>query len=70
MKKDIIKAYAKINLSLSIFGKNKNNFHKIQSVISFLDLHYFKGSMISICNKGNWLGIPLKMKDLVRISSV
>ena len=39
MKKDIIKAYAKINLSLSIFGKNKNNFHKIQSVISFLDLH-------------------------------
>ena len=39
MKKDIIKAHAKINLSLSIFGKNKNNFHKIQSVISFLDLH-------------------------------
>ena len=31
MKKDIIKAYAKINLSLSIFGKNKNK----AGVISF-----------------------------------
>ena len=39
MKKKIIKSYAKINLSLNVIGKDRNNFHKIQSIISFLDLH-------------------------------
>ena len=39
MRTEIIKSYAKINLSLDILGRNKNNFHKIQSIISFIDLH-------------------------------
>ena len=39
MKKKIIKSYAKINLSLNVLGKYKNGYHKIQSIISFLDFH-------------------------------
>ena len=39
MKKRFIKSYAKINLSLDVFGKYKNNYHKIQSIISFIDLY-------------------------------
>ena len=39
MKKHLIKSYAKINLSLNILRKDKSNFHRIQSVISFLNLH-------------------------------
>lgn len=33
-----IKSYAKINLALNIIGKN-SSLHKIESIISFLDLH-------------------------------
>ncbi len=39
MKKKFIKSYAKINLSLNVLGKNKNNLHEIQSIFSFLDFH-------------------------------
>ena len=39
MKKKIIRSYAKVNLSLKVLSKNKNNFHNIQSIISFLDFH-------------------------------
>ncbi len=39
MIKKFIKSYAKINLSLKVLGKNKNKFHKIQSIISFLDFY-------------------------------
>ena len=39
MKKNLIKSYAKVNLSLNVLGKDKNNFHKIFSIISFLNLH-------------------------------
>ena len=34
-----INSYAKINLSLKILGKNKLNLHKIESIISFVDLN-------------------------------
>ena len=34
----IIKSYAKINLSLNITGKNKQNYHKIHSIFAFLDI--------------------------------
>ena len=34
-----IKSFAKINFSLNVIGKNKNNFHKIQSIYSFLKHH-------------------------------
>tara|TARA_Y100000591_G_C21843555_1_gene707210 strand:- start:7 stop:846 length:840 start_codon:yes stop_codon:yes gene_type:complete len=39
MKKKLIKSYAKINLCLNILGKNKKKLHKIQSIISFLNLY-------------------------------
>ena len=33
-----IKSYAKINLALNVVGK-KNSLHKIESVVSFINLH-------------------------------
>ena len=39
MKIKSIKSFAKINFSLNVIGKNKNNFHKIQSIYSFLKHH-------------------------------
>ncbi len=39
MKSKLLKSYAKINLSLDILGRNKNNLHNIQSIISFINLH-------------------------------
>ena len=39
IKKDLIKSYAKINLSLYVLGRYKNNLHKIQSIISYINLH-------------------------------
>jgi 4-diphosphocytidyl-2-C-methyl-D-erythritol kinase len=38
MNNFIIKSYAKINLALNVIGKKKN-LHKIESLISFIDLH-------------------------------
>ena len=39
IKRDLIKSYAKINLSLYVLGRYKNNLHKIQSIISYINLH-------------------------------
>ena len=39
IKRDLIKSYAKINLSLDVLGRYKNNIHKIQSIISYINLH-------------------------------
>ena len=39
INRDLIKSYAKINLSLDVLGKYKNNLHKIQSIISHINLH-------------------------------
>ena len=39
MKKTLIKSYAKINLSLNVLRKERTGFHKIQSVISFLNFY-------------------------------
>ena len=33
-----IKSFAKINLALNVTGK-KNSLHKIESIVSFVDLH-------------------------------
>ena len=38
MQFDKIKSYAKINISLNILGKMKYSLHKIESLVSFLDL--------------------------------
>ena len=39
MKFKLIKSYAKVNLSLKVLGKLKSGLHKIESLVSFLDLH-------------------------------
>ena len=39
MKLHKIKSYAKINLSLGILGKLKSKLHKIESLISFINLY-------------------------------
>ena len=39
MKKNFIKSYAKINLSLNVLRKEKTGVHKIQSIISFLNFY-------------------------------
>ena len=38
MRFDKIKSHAKINISLNILGKMKSSLHKIESLVSFLDL--------------------------------
>ena len=38
MKDFKIKSYAKVNLALNVTGK-KGKLHKIESIISFIDLH-------------------------------
>jgi len=39
MREDTIKSYAKINLSLGVLGKVKKNFHRVESLVSFIDLN-------------------------------
>ena len=34
-----IKSYAKINISLNVIKKLSSNFHKIESLITFINLH-------------------------------
>ena len=45
MRNNYLKSYAKINLALNVTGK-RNSIHKIESIISFIDLH----DLISIQN--------------------
>ena len=39
MKYYKIKSFAKVNLSLNVLGKLKSNFHRIESLITFIDLY-------------------------------
>ena len=39
MREDIIKSFAKINLSLGVLGKYNKNFHRIETLVSFIDLN-------------------------------
>ena len=39
MRSNTIKSFAKINLSLGVLKKINSNFHKIETLISFIDLH-------------------------------
>ena len=72
-----IKSYAKINLALNVTGK-KANLHKIESIISFIDLHdliylkqvrtinhkvSFKGKYSKNINKINTITFLLKLLD-------
>ena len=45
MRNNYLKSYAKINLALNVTGK-RNSMHKIESIISFIDLH----DLISVQN--------------------
>ena len=38
MRNNYLKSYAKINLALNVTGK-RNSMHKIESIVSFVDLH-------------------------------
>ena len=38
MKTSVIKSYAKINLSLNIVGKLSSNLHKIESIVTFINI--------------------------------
>ena len=48
----IIKSYAKVNLSLGVTGRLKSGYHKIESLISFLNL-YDKIKIKKITNKNH-----------------
>ena len=39
MSEDIIKSFAKINLSLGVLGKHNKNLHRIETLVSFIDLN-------------------------------
>ena len=39
MREDIIKSFAKINLSLGVLGKHNKNLHRIETLVSFIDLN-------------------------------
>ena len=72
-----IKSYAKINLALNVIGK-KIKLHKIESIISFIDLHdlillkeikkedhkiFFKGEFSKNINRVNTVTILMKLLD-------
>ena len=38
MKFDKIKSHAKINISLNVLGKSKSKLHKIESLVTFINL--------------------------------
>ena len=39
MKASIIKSHAKINISLSVIGKLQSNLHKIESIVTFINIY-------------------------------
>jgi len=39
MKTSIIKSHAKINVSLSVVGKLQSNLHKIESIVTFINVY-------------------------------
>ena len=78
MKFNIIKSYAKINLSLGVTGKLNSGYHKIESLVSFLKLHdeikikkinkkkhkiQFFGKFSKEINKNNTVSKLLKILD-------
>ena len=73
-----IKSYAKINLSLYILGKLKSKFHKIESLVTFANLHdliylrltplnrhkvYFKGKFAKGISNKNTISKLLQILD-------
>ena len=73
-----IKSYAKINLSLGVIKKLNSNYHKIESIVSFIDLHdeifikkinnkyhkiFFYGKFKKKINQKNTISKLLKILD-------
>ncbi len=73
-----IKSYAKINLSLGVLGRLKSGYHKIESLVSFINLHdeikirknftknhkiKFFGKFSKGINKNNTINTLLKILD-------
>ena len=82
MKFSKIKSYAKINLSLNVIKKLKSNFHNIESIVSFVDLHdviylrqinlkkhkvFFKGRFSKSINNSNTVTRLLEILDKKKI---
>ena len=78
MRLQKIKCYAKINISLNIINKLKSNFHRIKSIISFINLYdlifikkiksnnhkiVFTGKFSKGIKKQNSIGNLLKILD-------
>jgi len=78
MKFSKIKSYAKVNLSLNVAKKLPSKFHKIESLVSFINLHdlinlrpiqsnnhkvYFKGKFAKGINRKNTITRLLKILD-------
>ena len=81
MKFSKIKSYAKINLALNVIGK-KTNLHKIESIVSFIELHdevfirpihsnnhkiYFKGKFAKNIYKKNTVSCLMKILEKKKI---
>ncbi|MBA1339904.1 MAG: 4-diphosphocytidyl-2-C-methyl-D-erythritol kinase [Pelagibacterales bacterium] len=73
-----IKSYAKINLSLNITGKLNSKLHKVESIVSFVNLYdliylrpinsnnhrvYFKGKFAKGIKQNNSISLLLKLLD-------
>ena len=78
MKFSKIKSYAKVNLTLNVAKRLPSKFHKIESLVSFINLHdlinlrpiqsnnhkvYFKGKFAKGINKKNTITRLLKILD-------
>ncbi len=78
MKFSKIKSYAKVNLSLNVAKRLPSKFHKIESLVSFINLHdlinlrpiqsnnhkvYFKGKFAKGINRKNTITRLLKILD-------
>ena len=61
----IIKSYAKINLSLGVIGRLKSGYHKIESLVSFLNL-YDEIKIKKINNKNHKIKIYGKFAKGIR----
>ena len=62
MNSKIIKSYAKINLSLGVTGRLKSGYHKIESLISFLNFHD-EIKIKKITNKNHKIQEAISMLD-------
>ena len=64
-----IKSYAKINFSLKVLRKLKNKFHKIESLISIINLHdiiYIKKNKKKNIIQNLLVGFQKESKEIIQ----